>query len=109
MKSRIHFATESLQRTLEALRTGTHEERELYTWIERALNKLHENAFCGTQVPKRLIPKEYIQRYGIDNLWKYNLPRAWRLLYAVEEQNVEVISLVIEWFDHKRYERRFNF
>ncbi|MDI6708812.1 MAG: hypothetical protein QME47_07005, partial [Candidatus Thermoplasmatota archaeon] len=30
-----------------------------------------------------LIPKEYIEKYSIDNLWKYNMPKAWRLLYSV--------------------------
>ena len=68
-----------------------------------------QNAFCGTQIPKRLFPKEYIQKYGITNLWKYDLPKAWRLLYSVAKDEVVVISIILEWFDHKEYERRFKY
>lgn len=76
----------------------------------RAINDLKENAFSGIQIPKRLFPKEYVQRYGINNLWKYDLPRGWRLLYTVTADNeVELISAILEWFDHKDYERRFGY
>ena len=76
----------------------------------RAINDLRENAFSGIQIPKRLFPKKYVQRYGINNLWKYDLPRGWRLLYTVTADNeVELISAILEWFDHKDYERKFGY
>jgi len=76
----------------------------------RAINDLRENAFSGIQIPKRLFPKEYVQKYGINNLWKYDLPRGWRLLYTVTAENeVELISAILEWFDHKDYERKFGY
>jgi len=76
----------------------------------RAINDLRENAFSGIQIPKRLFPKKYVQRYGINNLWKYDLPRGWRLLYTVTAENeVELISAILEWFDHKDYERKFGY
>ncbi|MBS3118871.1 hypothetical protein J4417_04300 [Candidatus Woesearchaeota archaeon] len=76
----------------------------------RAINDLRENAFSGIQIPKRLFPKEYVQKYGINNLWKYDLPRGWRLLYTVTADNeVELISAILEWFDHKDYERKFGY
>jgi hypothetical protein len=55
------------------------------------------------------MPKEYIKKYGIENLWKYNLPNAWRLLYSVARDEVMVISIVLEWLPHKKYERRFKY
>ncbi len=61
------------------------------------------------EIPKRLIPKEYKQRYGINNLWKYNLPNAWRLVYSITGNEVEIIAILLEWFDHKDYERRFKY
>lgn len=69
---------------------------------------LKKNAFSGLQIPKRIIPKEYL-KYGIDNLWKYNLPNAWRLLYSIGKEEVQIISIVLEWMDHKEYERRFHY
>lgn len=39
-------------------------------------------------------------------MWKYDLPRGWRLLYTVTAENeVELISAILDWFDHKNYER----
>jgi hypothetical protein len=71
---------------------------------------LEINAFCGIQIPKRLIPKEYILKYKIQNLWKYDLPDGWRLIYSIMPQGkVEILSVIFEWFNHKEYERKFNY
>ena len=35
--------------------------------IVRAIRDLQKNAFSGIQVPKRLIPKEYMHKYEINN------------------------------------------
>jgi len=78
--------------------------------IVKAVKDLKSNAFAGIHVPKRLIPKEYIKKYGINNLWKYDMPKGWRLLYTVTSENeVELISAILEWFGHKEYERRFKY
>ena len=110
MKSQIKFADEKLKLALKKLRTSTTEDSKLYDWINRALNDIEENAFCAIQIPKRLIPKEYIQKYEIDNLWKYDLPDGWRLIYSIVTPNkVEILAVIMEWFDHKNYERRFKY
>ena len=109
MKSQIKFADEKLKLALKKLRTSTTEDSKLYDWINRALNDIEENAFCAIQIPKRLIPKEYIQKYEIDNLWKYDLPRGWRLIYSVAGEDIIIISIIIEWMNHKDYERKFNY
>jgi Txe/YoeB family toxin of Txe-Axe toxin-antitoxin module len=84
------------------------EDKNLHKWISRAIDDLEEDAFCGIQIPKRLIPQVYIDKYGIDNLWKYDLPKGWRLLYSVANDEVCILSIILEWIDHKDYERRFN-
>lgn len=109
MKSQIKFAEEKLKRALKKLKTSKTEDKKLYDWINRALDDIEENAFCALQVPKRLIPKEYIKKYNIDNLWKYDLPKGWRLLYSVANNEVIVISIIIEWMKHKEYEKRFKY
>ena len=95
--------------SLERLKNSKTEEKKLYEWLNRAFDDIAENAFCGIQVPKRLILKEYIQKYEITNLWEYDLPKAWRLLYSVGKDEVTVISIILERLDHKNYERRFNY
>ena len=78
--------------------------------IIRAIQDSKKNAFTGIQIPKRLIPKDYIRKYEINNLWKYDLPKAWRLLYTVTSENeIELISAILEWFNHKDYERKFKY
>jgi Txe/YoeB family toxin of Txe-Axe toxin-antitoxin module len=109
LSSRIQFADEKVKKAFEELENAKGDEKQLYEWLVRAFNDIEENAFCGIQIPKKLMPKEYIQKYRIHNLWKYNLPNAWRLLYSVEKDEVIVISIVLEWIDHKDYERRFGY
>lgn len=75
MKSEIKFADEKVKASFESLKESKTEDKMLYEWIRRALDDLEENAFCGIQIAKRLIPKVYIQKYGIDNLWKYDMPK----------------------------------
>ena len=76
----------------------------------RAVADLRKNAFSGIQIAKRLIPKEYQAKYGsLTNLWKYNLPNAWRLIYTIKRDEVVVLSVVWEWMTHKEYEQRFGY
>ena len=109
MKSHIKFAEEKLKEALVKLKISKTEDQKLYKWINRALDDIEEDAFCATQVPKKLIPKVYIEKYGIDNLWKYDLPSGWRLIYSVANNDVIVLAIIIEWFSHKEYERKFKY
>ena len=109
MKSKINFAESKIEKALQDLKDSKTEDKKLYKWICRAFEDLQENAFYGIQLPKRLIPKSYVAKYGIDNLWKYDLPRGWRLIYSVANGQVCVISIILEWMDHKNYEKRFNY
>ena len=82
---------------------------EIKKFIKRAIEDIKLNAFCGIPIPKRLIPKLYIQDYDVKNLWKYDLPDGWRLIYTINSDKVKLLSIILEWFDHKEYERRFNY
>ncbi|MFH1072626.1 MAG: hypothetical protein V1743_04320 [Nanoarchaeota archaeon] len=109
MISKVVLADERLAGALEKLKYSTTEDKQLYDSIQKVFDRLKENAFSGIQIPKRLIPKEYIQKYRIDNLWKHNLPKGWRLLYSITSKEVLLISIIIEWVDHKKYEKRFKY
>ncbi len=108
ISSQIIFGDEKLKAEFEKLKTI--HEKDVYEQLMKAFKNLQENAFCGIQIPKRLIPKEYEKRFGnINNLWKYNLPNAWRLIYTVKNNETVVLSIILEWLDHKEYERRFRY
>ncbi len=105
-RSKVVFVSETLEKTFESLQ----ENKILKKHIRRAIEEIKENAFVGTRIPKRLFPKEYIVKYNITNLWKYDLPNGWRLIYTLTSPNkVEIISVILEWFSHPDYERRFKY
>jgi len=103
---KVIFVDDKLEKAFNSL-----EETDwLKKSILKAINDLKENAFCGENIPKKLIPKEYIKKYDLDNLWRYPLPNAWRLVYSVmTPTNVKILAVIIEYFNHKDYEKRFNY
>lgn len=109
LPSSIRFVDEKLQQTLERQQYGNAFEKDRYQQLTETLRKLEENAFSGIQIPKRLIPKYYVKKYGVTNLWKYNLPDGWRMLYWITRDGDISICTIIEWLSHKDYERRFNY
>ncbi len=104
--SKVVFADGKLEEEFKNL----DDDDDIKKFIKRAIDDIKKNAFCGIPIPKKLIPKEYVKKYGIQNLWKYDLPDGWRLIYTITTPNkIEIISVILEWFNHKSYERRFKY
>lgn len=106
---RVRFVDQKLFDAFKKLQSGRSEEKRLVENLENAIVDLKRDPFRGVRIPKQLWPKVYVQRYDIRNLWKYNLPDAWRLIYTVVGNEVEIISVLLEWFNHKDYEKRFKY
>ena len=103
---RVVFIDDELQKDFEKLTP----EDPIKKGLTRAIKDLQENAFCGRNVKKSLIPANLAKKYGINNLWIYNLPNAWRMIYALTpSKEIEIIAVVLDWMDHKDYERLFGF
>ena len=109
LPSEIRFADESFKQSLDGLAAGTSEEQQLCREINHSFDSIAKNAFSGIQIAKRLIPKEYVVLYDVKNLWKYNLSRGWRVLYSIKKEELLIISVVLEWLNHKNYERKFKY
>ena len=111
MNKQIHvaFITQKLKELFERLKEGKFEDKQLYKFINRALDDLKQNPTCGLKIPKKLWPRKYVQEYNITNLWKYDLPDAWRLIYTIESDELKIVNIILEWFDHKEYEKRFKY
>ena len=104
--SKVKFISERLERLFNSL----DENDPIKKAIKRAINDLKKDAFFGIQLPKRIFPQEYLKKYSINNLWKYDLPKGWRLIYTITAENeVEIVCAILEWFDHKNYERKFKY
>jgi len=106
---KVVFVDQSLYKSFLELKSGKFEEKELASYIQRAINDLKENPFIGIKLPNRLWPKEYLQKFSITNLRKYDLPNGWRLIYTLEGSDIEIVSILLEWFSHKEYERCFGY
>ena len=103
---RIVFVDESLEKSFNELK----EEDPIKKSIIRAIKALKEDAFSGRNVKKNLIPKSLIQKYGINNLWIFNLPDGWRMLYVLTpSEEVQIIAVILDWMNHKDYEKLFKF
>lgn len=106
MECKIRFIDKSL---LAAFRKAETAEPRVYKELERAFMSISTNEFHGRQVKKKLIPKELIKKHEINNLWIYNLSSDWRLLYSLVNEEIQVLAIVLDWMDHKDYEKLFNF
>ena len=91
------------------LKAGRSEDQRLAESINGAMNQLLENPELGVKIPRHLWPKEYTQEYEISNLWKCNLRQGWRLIYTIAGNQIEIVSIILEWFPHKEYENRFKY
>jgi len=109
LPSTIRFADEKIKKSFYELESGAFEEKEIFKFVNQAIDNLEEDAYAGIQIPKKLIPQIYVAKYNVANLWKYDLPKGWRLIYTIKNEQVEIISVILEWLDHKEYERRFGY
>ncbi len=105
----VTFISKDLEKVYEELKKGKFESKQLYRFITRAISDLKKEPTFGIRIPNKLIPKEYTKKYRISNLWKYNLPNAWRLLYTIKGNDIMIISVILEWLNHKSYERKFKY
>ena len=76
---KLKFIDNSLERAFNDLKDNDPLKKALI----RALKDIRQNCYCGRNVRKKLIPKKLIEKYGINNLWIYNVPSAWRLIYSL--------------------------
>ncbi|MFH1452033.1 MAG: type II toxin-antitoxin system RelE/ParE family toxin [archaeon] len=105
----VAFVSQKIKEEFERLKAGRFEDERLYNFIIRAIEDLKKNPTSGIKVPKKLWPKLYKNKYEITNLWKYDLPNAWRLIYTIETDEVRIMNIILEWFNHKEYEKRFKY
>lgn len=102
----IIFADSITEKAFNSLMDGSPLKKSL----RKAISDLKENVFCGEKISHHLIPKEYIRKYNIDNLYWYKLSKEWRLVYSIAGNNIEVLAIIVEYFSsHKEYERRFKY
>jgi len=112
-KIRVRYSPvfeEQLKKLREAIKEkGLKFNKQLLQAIEREKDYLYIDQHRGIQIAKNKIPKEYIINYGVTNLWKINLPDYWRMIYTIVGNELEIISILLEFMDHKQYNKRFGY
>jgi hypothetical protein len=86
-------------------------KEESYLWkiVNSGLDVLEGDMFAGERIERRKFPKYYVQKYGVNNLYKFNLDSRTRLIYALVANESGVAVVVLEVLDHKKYEERFGY
>jgi Txe/YoeB family toxin of Txe-Axe toxin-antitoxin module len=105
----VRFADLKIRKAYQKLEQGATEERELFKKINKVIQILKKNPETGIRIRKKLIPYMYIKKFSVSNLWKCNLGKKWRLLYTIAQDEVRIVSIILEWLNHKHYERRFSY
>jgi len=98
-------ATKAVADFVSSVRSDSH----LRQIVDEALDVLKENMFAGQLIEKKKFPKIYVQKYGITNLYKYNLDRSTRLTYTIVGDESGLAVVVLEILNHKEYEKRFGY
>ncbi|HLD58279.1 MAG TPA: hypothetical protein VI977_01390 [archaeon] len=107
------IGTEDFDKEFEKLKQrakqGEGESVQLVKLIEKGIEKLKYDYKYGDHISRKKIPAEYVEKYGVENLWKLDLSSFWRLIYTVRGTEIEVISVLLEVLDHKKYDRKFGY
>ena len=83
--------------------------QSIFRSIERVKGWLRDNPFAGEQVQKSMIPKCYLEKYEVTNLWRIDLSDYWRLIYTIQSSEVKIIDFVLDIVDHKKYDNIFGY
>lgn len=86
-------------------------EQTILNSIHQKIELIKTDCHYGNPIAKKLIPKEYVIKYGISNLFRIELPNFWRMLYSLTngETEIEIISFVLNILDHKSYNKKFGY
>lgn len=86
-------------------------EKSILNAIEKKKELIKANPHYGEPIGKNLIPKEYVEKYGVNNLFRVELPMFWRMLYTLtnDEAEVEIIAFVLDIIDHKKYDQKLGY
>lgn len=74
-------------------------------WVAAMKTVLKENIFAGDLIRKCNIPAVYLEKYGVNNLYRYEHPEGHRSCYTIVEGCVYVIDLMA----HPEYDLRFGY
>lgn len=92
---------EKLGKNHPTVKTGVDEAKKLMDNDKVTLN--------SNPIEKRISPKEYQHLYKINNLWRYELPERYRLIYTVVTKYPVKIYRIFNVLSHPEYNKLFGY
>ncbi len=109
MKQNRPFSVNATPRIVTLI-SGLSDDDPFRIKIDNALDKLKENFFVGNQVEKSKIPRFYVTKYHVSNLFVLRLDLSRRLIYTLISNKDGIAVIIVDIFlDHKAYETRFGY
>jgi len=85
-------------------------DHKFVRWINGMKEKLLFNMLSGNSIQKRRIPKYYRDKYGVNNLFRYEHPEGYRSCYTlVIIEGVGVCPIILDLLSHPEYDRIFGY
>jgi hypothetical protein len=77
--------------------------------VEDTLDLLKDRYDLGTKIPKLRFPPLYVEKWGVNNLYKCDLALGYRLTYTLTADAAGIRVDVLEILSHSDYNRRFGY
>jgi hypothetical protein len=90
---------------LDALLKGVGPQHKFSKWINSMSDTLKENMYAGELIQKHMIPNYYVEKYGVNHLFRYGHPEGYRSCYWV----VQGSTCILDLMSHDEYEKRFGY
>jgi hypothetical protein len=112
-KVRIVFSPEAEQvyRYLNERAPESKIERSILNALNKKIELVKQNVHYGIPINKKLIPKEFKEKYGIKNMFRVELPDFWRMLYSLtnDDSKIEIIAFVLDISPHPEYDQKMGY
>ena len=82
------------------------DEMQLLRSIKQKFEFIKANPFYGDNIPKRIIAKS---DYDVQNLWRVELSKFWRMLYTIKGDQVEIVCFVLDIIGHDKYNKKLKY
>ena len=99
-----------LDKELEDILKKLDSNHKFNKWIADMKSVLKENMLAGDRIRKKQIPRHYVGRYGVNNLYRYDHPEGYRSCYTLTEHNqMGVCPLILDLKTHDEYSKIFGY
>ncbi|MGI0056256.1 MAG: hypothetical protein ACREAK_02645, partial [Nitrosarchaeum sp.] len=88
---------------------GLDKNSAIYRKIKSIIDDLKNDVVVGVRLKQKQIPKYYVKKHDVNAIYKVDLPNYFRLIYGILVIHGEKKVLLMELFDHGKYNKRFGY